>query len=73
MVTFTRFNGTKITINAFLIETVEETPDTLITLTTGKKIMVLEKVSDVISLVQSYMRQIGAVRIALKTNEMEES
>jgi flagellar protein FlbD len=73
MVTLTRFNGTKITINAILIETMEETPDTLITLTTGKKIMVLEKVSDVISLVQSYMRHIGAVRIALKTNEMEES
>lgn len=73
MVTLTRLNGAKITLNAVLIETIEETPDTLITLTTGKKIMVLEKVPDVISLVQTYMRHIGAVRIAMKTNVTEES
>ena len=37
MIEITRLNGSKITVNADLIETVEETPDTLITLTSGKK------------------------------------
>ena len=32
------------TINAELIETVEETPDTVITLTSGKKIIVKDSI-----------------------------
>lgn len=37
MIDVTRMNGTTLTINNDLIETVEEMPDTVITLTTGKK------------------------------------
>ena len=59
MITVTRLNGTKFYINALLIETIEETPDTFITLTTGKKMLVLEKAVDVISSMQSYLRSIG--------------
>lgn len=73
MIPLTRLNGKAITINAVLIETIEDTPDTLITLTTGKKIFVLEKVSDVVSLTKSYMQQIGStIRIAIKNNVTEE-
>ena len=36
MIDVTRLNGKELTINADLIEIVEETPDTVITLTTGK-------------------------------------
>ena len=43
MIAVTRLNGSKFYINALLIETIEETPDTFITLTTGKKTLVLEK------------------------------
>lgn len=70
MITVTRFNGSKITINAFLIETVEPTPDTVITLTTGNKYVVLEKVSDVIRLVQEYMQQIGSIKVIVNSREM---
>jgi len=42
MINLTRLNGEKIVINIDLIEMVEETPDTIITLTTGKKILVRE-------------------------------
>ena len=42
MVTLTRLNGIKIMINADLVEFMEETPDTVITLTTGKKFIVRE-------------------------------
>ena len=42
MIDLTRFNGTGFTVNCDLIETIEETPDTVVTLTTGKKIIVKE-------------------------------
>ncbi|MEI7027326.1 flagellar FlbD family protein [Paenibacillus sp. y28] len=73
MIPLTRLNGQTIVLNAFLIETVESTPDTLLTLTTGKKIIVREKVSDVVSLTQKYMQQISAIRVATKYTVTEES
>ena len=48
----------KITVNADLIEIVEETPDTIVTLTTGKKIIVKETRQEVANLVKSYKREI---------------
>lgn len=73
MVTVTRMNGQKITINAILIETIEAIPDTLITLTTGKKIIVLEKVDDVVNLVQKYMSVVGSIQLAIKSQDVEGS
>jgi flagellar protein FlbD len=71
MVSFTRLNGKPIIVNVLLIETVEETPDTMITLTTGKKITVLEKADVVISLVEQYMQKIGSVKGTLKSMDTE--
>jgi flagellar protein FlbD len=45
-------------INAELIETVESKPDTVITLTTGHKVIVQESVDQVIQLVIQYKRAI---------------
>ncbi|ALS27554.1 flagellar FlbD family protein [Paenibacillus cisolokensis] len=59
MITVTRLNGTKVTVNALLIETVEETPDTVVTLTTGKKIIVRENTPEIIALVQDYLGAVG--------------
>jgi len=42
MITITRLNGEKLMINIDLIEVIEETPDTIVTLTTGKKVLVKE-------------------------------
>lgn len=73
MITVTRLNGTRVTVNALLIETVEETPDTIITLTTGKKVMVTEKTAEVIALTQSYFAKIGLVRAAVELQQSEGS
>ncbi len=54
MIELTRFNDTKFTLNAEIIEMVEETPDTVITLTTGKKIIVKESRQEVSNLVKLY-------------------
>ena len=58
MIEITKLNDVKITINAELIEVVEEIPDTMITLTTGKKIFVKESRQKIENLVKSYKRDI---------------
>ena len=45
-------------LNAELIETVEETPDTVITLTNGKKIIVEESMDEIVRLVMDYRREL---------------
>ncbi len=59
MIKLTLYNDADIIVNADLIETVERTPDTLVSLTTGKKLMVRESVEDVISKVIAYRRLIS--------------
>ncbi|WP_202077096.1 flagellar FlbD family protein [Caldalkalibacillus salinus] len=49
MITLTRLNGQPITINAIYIERMEETPDTVLTLYTNRKIIVKESIEEVIS------------------------
>ena len=63
MIDVTKMNGLEFTINADLIEVSEEVPDTVITLTTGKKIMVKESRLQIKSLVKNYKREIftGAI------------
>ena len=58
MIDLTRLNGTAFTLNAELIETVEEVPDTVITLTTGKKIFVKESRQTVKNLVLLYKQEV---------------
>ena len=58
MIEVTRLNGTQILVNADLIELVEETPDTVITFTTGRKIIVKESRQEVKNLVKLYEKEI---------------
>lgn len=46
-------------MNAELIETLEATPDTIVSLTTGKKLMVVESVDQVIDKVMAYRRSLS--------------
>lgn len=58
MIELTKFNEMKFTVNAEIIEFVEETPDTVISLTTGKKILVKESRQEVVDKVIEYKRLI---------------
>lgn len=58
MIEVTRLNNTKVIINADLIEKVEESPDTIITLTSGNKIIVKESRQEVRNLVILYKKEI---------------
>jgi flagellar protein FlbD len=56
----TRFNGSQLYINAELIQTVEGTPDTVITLTTGVQLIVHETPQIILERIIAYKRQIHA-------------
>ncbi len=58
MIEVTRLNGTKILINTDLIELVEETPDTVISFTTGRKLIVKESRQEIKNLVKLYRKDI---------------
>ncbi len=58
MVQVSRLNGKSYYVNPNLIETIEETPDTVITLTTEKKLIIKEKVTEVISRILKYNQSI---------------
>ena len=59
MIKLTRFNHTEIVMNAELIEHIESTPDTVVSSVTGRKLLVLETVDEVIRRVVEYRRLIG--------------
>jgi flagellar protein FlbD len=54
-----RLNGSDFVLNCDLIKTIESTPDTLITLLSGEKLMVLEKVDDVIRRTMDYRKRLA--------------
>lgn len=54
MIKVKRLNGKEFVINSNLIEFVEETPDTVITLTTGRKVVVQESIDEVIEKVKIF-------------------
>jgi flagellar protein FlbD len=56
MIKVTRLNGSETVINAELIESVEATPDTVISLTTGHRYVVHESVDEIIARVVAYRR-----------------
>lgn len=58
MINVTGMNHVKIVLNADHIEKIEEVPETLITLTNGKKYIVLETTEEVIKRVVEYKRKI---------------
>ena len=55
MVTLTRLNGTRICVNAFLIQHIEETPDTIVTLTNGHHFLVRESADEVVEAAVAYL------------------
>lgn len=56
MIKVTRLDHSELVVNAELIETIESTPDTVITLTSGKKLVVSEDVEEIVRRVLEYRR-----------------
>ncbi|MDE1162577.1 MAG: flagellar FlbD family protein [Acidobacteriaceae bacterium] len=58
MIELTRLNGSKIALNCDLIRYAESSPDTVLTLVTGEKLLVRETANEVCELVRSYRAEL---------------
>jgi len=58
MIFLTRFDGTEVVVNSDLIVTVEKIPDTVVTLTTGDRIMVKEPIEEVVARAAAYRHRV---------------
>jgi flagellar protein FlbD len=58
MIAVTRLNGTQMMVNADLIETLEATPDTVMTLTNEHKFVIRESIDEVVARVIAFKRQV---------------
>ena len=58
MIRLSRLNGKEFYLNCELIKYLEATPDTLITLTTGEKLMVKEKLEEVVEATLNFKRSL---------------
>lgn len=58
MIVLTKLNDVEIVVNCDYIEIMQETPDTTITLTTGRKIIVKEAVDDIIEKIILYKKSL---------------
>ncbi|HEU4964538.1 MAG TPA: flagellar FlbD family protein [Bacilli bacterium] len=68
MIKVTKFNRSELYVNACLIETVEATPDTVITLVNGKKMVVRDTAQEVLAAIESYYRTIGLISVQVRQN-----
>ncbi|MCD6364227.1 MAG: flagellar FlbD family protein [Synergistetes bacterium] len=59
MIKLTRLNGKEFVVNADLIETIESTPDTVVTLVNEHRYVVKESVDDVVKKVIEYKRSLA--------------
>lgn len=61
MISVTRLNGKTFIINSELIEFLESTPDTVVTLITGKKIIVTESIDEIIEKTVKYRKKVNVL------------
>jgi flagellar protein FlbD len=59
MITLTKLNKAQIALNADLIQYIEETPDTVITMTNDDKVVVQEGMAEIIQKVVHFRRLIN--------------
>lgn len=68
MIKLLKTDGSEIIINADLIEQIKETPDTVITMTNGKKILVEDTADQIIEKVINYRQKI--IVVSSRTGEI---
>jgi flagellar protein FlbD len=60
MIQLTRLNNKPLVVNSDLIKFIEQSPDTLVTLITGEKIVVREKLTEILIRIIEFRRQVLA-------------
>ncbi|MCL6636887.1 MAG: flagellar FlbD family protein [Alicyclobacillus sp.] len=69
MIAVTRLNGTELWLNPLLIESIEQTPDTVVTLTNAHKYVVRQSAADIAAEVAAFLRSVGLVGSAARRGE----
>ena len=64
MIRLTRLNGRPFVLNAEQIKSIEETPDTMITLLTGDQLVVRESLEEVVRRALEYCRALRAFQVS---------
>ena len=64
MIHLTRLNGRPFVLNAEQIKTVEETPDTMVTLLAGERLLVQETMVEVIARAVEYARMVRTFQLS---------
>jgi flagellar protein FlbD len=60
MILLTRLNNRPLVVNSDMIKFIENTPDTVLTLVSGEKIVVLESVAEVMEAIMSFRARVVA-------------
>jgi flagellar protein FlbD len=71
MIELTRLNGNPMTLNSDLIKTAESSPDTMLTLINGEKLIVREECSEVVERVLAYRSRLLAA-VAKRMNSFDD-
>jgi flagellar protein FlbD len=69
MIRLTRLNGEGLILNSELIECIEATPDTVITTTSGRSMMVRESIDQVVERVSDYRRSLRVLPVIMRDGE----
>lgn len=59
MIKLTRLNHVSLLLNSDLIELIDTTPDTVISMTTGQKLMVLETADEIVEKIIKYRQALA--------------
>ena len=70
MIVLTRLSGTAFVLNADLIERLDSTPDTVVTLVDGKKYVVAEPMTEVVAMVRAYRAEIIAQSTVMSADDV---
>jgi flagellar protein FlbD len=73
MITVTRLNGAAFALNPDLIERIEETPDTVITLVDGAKYVVREHLDEIIARVRDAKASVIAMSHLMESHIADQS
>src|SRR5208283_4056958 len=72
MIRLTRLNNRPLVVNSELIKFIENAPDTVITLVTGEKIVVLESAEEVMARIVEYRRRLRGPQVVSAAENPEE-
>lgn len=64
MIKLSRLNGSDLWLNPLLIEVMESTPDSIVTMTNGHKYIVRDTPDEIVHRITQFLREVGNLSVA---------